>query len=221
MIELKNVSRTGRKQESLLNDISLTIHASEQLAIAGPSGSGKSLLLRTIAMLDPLSSGELYFCGEAVPAAGIPRYRSTVVYLHQQPSLLDGTVLANLQHPFGFQIHRHRTFDANTATELFTQMGRDAAILQRHSSHLSGGERQLVSLVRAMLLQPRVLLLDEATAALDETTALQVEEVISRWVNAAAAGGRESRAVVWVTHSEMQRNRVASRVVQIREGSLL
>jgi len=221
LIELCNISRSGRNQEPLLHDVSLAVAAGQRLAVTGASGSGKTVLLRTMAMLDPFSAGKLQWCGQQVTDGSVPEYRSRVMYLHQQPAILEGTVEENLRHPFTFRTHRRRSFSRGAATQLFDRLDRRDAFLQQHSSSLSGGEKQILALVRGILLQPQVLLLDEATSALDENSVLAAELLIEDWLNGAlAADGDLPRAAVWVSHNAAQQARVSNRVIQMAGGKL-
>jgi len=208
--------RHPREPRWLLDHVSLEIHAGERLAVVGPTGSGKSLLLRAIALLDTLDEGELIWQGAKVASNAVPRYRSQVIYLQQRPALFEGTVETNLQRPFDLKQHQHRTYNHERTLELLAQCGREAAFLKLSSRNLSGGESQVVALVRALQLDPTVLLLDEPTAALDATSVQQIEELVTQWLE----DRRDDRAVVWVSHSESQQNRVADRVVRMHDGSL-
>lgn len=196
---------------ALWQDLSLDVDAGESVAVVGPSGSGKSLLLRALAGLDALEGGEITLEGRAQAGWPMPRYRSHVTYLPQRPALDGGTVLDHLRRPFTLAAHRHRTFHPGEAEALLGAFGRDGAFLRLDAATLSGGEGQLVALTRALLLSPTVLLLDEATASLDPDTTRRAEGVLLGWLRGAAR-----RALVWVSHDPAQRARVASREVPLQ-----
>lgn len=170
--------------------------------LTGPSGSGKSLLLRTLCGLDPVEEGRVRFQGHPVGRGGFPSFRAEVMYVQQQPVLVRGTVAENLAFPLGFRVHAGKEGAEAGAAELFAQLGKPGDFLGKRASVLSGGEGQLVGFVRAVLLDPDVLLLDEPTAHLDLDTTRRVEEIVHRWV----AGG--DRAVLWTSHDLAQVDRV-------------
>src|SRR5690242_10113074 len=127
----------------LLRDISLEIRAGERIAVLGPSGSGKSLLLRVLAQLDAIEAGSLELRGQATGSMGVPDYRRSVIYLHQRPVLFDGTVECNLQQPYALKIHRDRRYDGKRVLDLLGAVGRDNEFLRKLNSDLSGGEAQI------------------------------------------------------------------------------
>ena len=93
LIELKSLRRTiPSLSRRLIDDVSLAINAGDRIGISGASGSGKSTLLRSIALLDPINGGRLLFQGEALASGDIPNFRRQVIYLHQRPALIAGTV---------------------------------------------------------------------------------------------------------------------------------
>src|SRR5262249_56993418 len=138
----------------------LEVHPGDRLAIIGPSGAGKTVLLRAIAMLDPIEEGSIRLRGCAIPREAIPTYRKEVVYLHQRPALLDGSVATNLEHPYSLKVHRAKRFDRERMVNLLHALGRDEAFLDKSGRDLSGGEAQIVALLRAIQLDPAALLLD-------------------------------------------------------------
>jgi len=200
----------------LLREASLAVAAGERVALMGPSGSGKTLLLRAMALLDPFDDGEILWHGRRVPDREVPAFRSRVVYLQQRPDLPEGSVEQILRQPYSLAVHRGRQFDPRPIRSHLEKLKRDAKLLTRRSGDLSGGEAQLVALLRAVQLEPDVLLLDEPTSALDPQSAAAVETLVDSW--AKRQPGR--RSVVWVTHDPQQARRVADVVRQIRAGEI-
>jgi len=218
ILEARKIGRrsTGAS-EWLLQEVSLAVSAGDRLAVVGPSGAGKTVLLRALAMIDPLEAGSLWWRGERVSGSAVPLFRSRVVYLQQRPALVDGTVEDNLRRPFQLGTHRHRRFCRARALAMLESLGRDVAFLAKGHHDLSGGEAQVVALVRALQLDPEVLLLDEPTAALDAATTRAAECWLLRWLDERPA----TRAHVWVTHDADQARRVAGRAVSIKAGRLV
>lgn len=208
--------RHPRADRWLIEGIRLSLSGGQRLAIVGPSGAGKTVLLRCLALLDPLDRGELLWRGRPIRCPEIPQYRSEVLYVHQRPALLEGTVRESLELPYGLKIHRGRRFDPERVVELLEGVGREAAFLEKRVRELSGGEQQIVALIRAVQLDPTVLLLDEPTASLDPQAARGVEQLVLRWFEA----GEGSRAMVWVSHDEAQTRRVARTFLAIRGGTM-
>ena len=216
-IEVRGIGRRDPGGDNwLIRDVSFVVNAGQRLAILGPTGAGKTVLLRALALLDPLDAGSIHWRGRAVQGEGVPAYRAQVIYLHQRPALLDGSVEQNLRHPFTLKTHQGRRFDRERVQELLESLGRDATFLGKSSRDLSGGEAQIVALLRAVQLDPAVLLLDEPTASLDPVTAHAVEELLDAWF----AAGQASRALVWVSHDFDQAHRVTSQRLSMRHGRL-
>jgi putative ABC transport system ATP-binding protein len=217
LLATRNLGRRRPGAEGwLLQDVSLELRAGQRLVLVGPTGAGKSVLLKAIALLDPVDDGQILWRGRPILADEVPAYRSQVVYLHQQPALFEGTVEANLRLPFHFKIHRRRRFDRPRAEELMARFERRPDFLTKATRDLSGGEGQITAVVRALLIDPEILLLDEPTAALDPETTERVEAVVGQWV----AEGSERRAVIWVSHDRPQAERVADRRLELRAGRL-
>jgi putative ABC transport system ATP-binding protein len=199
-----------------LSGICLELRAGDRLAIIGPSGAGKTVLLRTIAMLDPIEEGTIRLRGRAILPDAIPQYRSEVVYLHQRPALLDGNVATNLEHPYSLKVHRMKSFDRDRIVALLGELRRAESFLEKSGRDLSGGEAQIVALLRAIQLDPAILLLDEPTASLDPGAARSIEGLIRRWLEEDSGG----RAVVWISHDTEQARRVGTRRLSMDSGRL-
>lgn len=211
---VKLVSRAGDRV--LLNRVSLAIRPGDRAAIVGSTGSGKTLLLRALALLDPVEGGQILWRGQEVRGNAVPKLRSCVTYLHQRPALLEGTVAEILRQPFTFRVHRDKSFDRPAIVTKLAALGRDDTFLNTQQRDLSGGEAQLVALLRALQLEPSILLLDEPTAALDAQSTQAVEQLIEMYLQEKPA----ERAAVWVTHDRAQAQRVSKRCLHMRAGML-
>ncbi len=201
----------------------MTVSAGDRVALTGASGAGKSLLLRSLALLDPVDSGEIRFQGRVVADAEIPKFRSQVMYLGQRSAFVEGTVEENLRAPFLLKTHADQSFNAKRILGWLEQLGRDETFLKQRHSQLSGGEAQIVSMLRALQLDPLVLLADEPTSAMDAQTASAAEELVLRWLMETTGSSSESqlnRALVWVSHDTAQAQRLATRTVSINGGQV-
>ncbi|NIE75890.1 ATP-binding cassette domain-containing protein [Pantoea sp. Ap-967] len=203
-------------QATLLSPTDLSLNAGERVALIGASGSGKSVLLRTLALLDAPSTGDILWLGQPVSALPIPDYRAQVCYLAQRAALVDGTVRENLRLPFSLRHNRQRTFDAHKATALLDLAGKPRSFIDKHGADLSGGEAQVVALVRALLLAPKVMLFDEPTSALDPQSVTAVEALVMNWFNESPG----ARACLWVTHDHQQAQRIGTRTLTMHQGNL-
>lgn len=196
MLEATGLTRRTTAGVFLLNGIGLSIKPGERWAVVGPTGSSKTLLLRTLALLDAVDSGEVRWEGRPVPDAEVPAYRRRVIYLHQRPALIEGSVEDNLRLPWDFKTKTSPGFQREKALAFLGCLGRDASFLERQTRQLSGGERQIVALLRALQLEPQVLLLDEPTAALDSKSTSCVEAIVQSYLKESPG----TRASIWVTH---------------------
>ncbi len=177
--------------------VSFELKDGECIALQGPSGVGKTLLLRAIADLDP-NEGTLKLDGilrEAVPA---PLWRKQVTYVAAEPGWWGESV----------QEHFGRWDDA---VPLVTRLGLPAGCGNWPIQRLSTGERQRLGLARALMLQSRVLLLDEPTSALDSESTATVESIIAERIS-------NGTGVVWSTHDDAQARRVGSRLFVMSSG---
>lgn len=208
--------RKGGGRDWLLRGACIAIRPGDRLAVIGPSGAGKTLLLRALAMLDPLDEGFIQWRGRGVSGNAVPAYRREVIYLHQRAALFEGSVEANLLYPFSFGVNRGRSFDKHGLLNLLGSIGRTASFLEKSSRDLSGGESQIVALLRALQIGPSILLLDEPTTSLDEGTTRAIEELLGQWLSEAPA----HRAFLWVSHDSDQVRRVADHVLRMQCGQL-
>ncbi|MHA6195010.1 ABC transporter ATP-binding protein [Pseudomonas wadenswilerensis] len=217
LLEARALARVDPERLTpLLAPTDFILAAGERVAIIGASGSGKSVFLRTLALLDAPSGGSVIWQQQNVVAQRITQYRASVCYLAQRPALADGTVLDNLRLPFTLGRHRGRPFDREAVTALLFETGKPLDFLERSAADLSGGEAQIVALVRVLQLAPQVILFDEPTAALDPQSAAAVERLVTDWFEAAP----QSRAFAWVTHDPEQARRLCTRQLTMHQGIL-
>jgi putative ABC transport system ATP-binding protein len=200
----------------LFRDVDIDVQPGERLGILGSSGAGKTVILRALALLDPLDEGAILWNDRPIHGDAVPEFRAQVVYLHQRPTLVEGTVEANLRQPFALRAHRERRFDPRCVGALLERLGRNSAFLEKSHRDLSGGEAQVTALIRALQLDPRVLLLDEPTSSLDRDTAGAVETLLSQW----HAEGNGTRTTVWVTHDPDQARRATDRRIIVEGGKI-
>jgi len=210
------VRRDSSRGQTLLQSTTFALYAGDRVAISGASGSGKSVFLRALALLDPLDAGRIVWHGASVARAAIPRYRRSVAYIRQRPALLDGTVEDNLRYPFELGAYRDTRFDREKAADLAAQAGRAGDFLGKRASELSGGEAQITALIRVLQLAPEVLLLDEPTASLDPESSHAIEGLVRAWFDA----DRRAHASIWVSHDPAQAARMSERHLTMHAGVL-
>ncbi len=191
------LSCRGVTRRPWFEGFSLELEAGEIVVLRGASGSGKTLLLRALADLDPVEAGE-------VSLAGVPRsdmapceWRRQVVYVHQESVRLARTVRADLA--------RIRELSPQVQPSAVSPL---SPPLDALTENLSGGELQRLALARALHAEPRVLLLDEPTSALDEDAARDAEATVVEWT-------RCGHAAVWVTHEAELAERLGAREVRL------
>ncbi|KVO17218.1 ABC transporter ATP-binding protein [Burkholderia ubonensis] len=208
--------RDARSGKILLAPTDFSLPAGARVAITGPSGSGKSVLLRALALLDPLDGGRVLWRGRLIRRSAIPRYRRSVAYLRQRPAQTDGTVESQLRYPYSLAVYRDLTFDRARAEQLAARAGRGADFLDKRASELSGGEAQIAALLRVLQLDPDVLLLDEPTSALDPDSTRAIEALVGAWFDAAP----DARAYLWISHDPAQAARIGTLRVTMQAGVL-
>lgn len=179
------------------------------MGLVAPSGTGKTLLLRNLALLDPLQQGQITLAGKSPHRRALPAYRACVSYLPQQATAFEGTVGENLERVFAMEAHRQRRFDRAKIETWLDKLGRGPDFLALPAPRLSGGETQLLALLRVLQLDPQVLLLDEPTASLDFESALKVEALLAAWLQ------QPGRACLLTSHDRQQIQRLTNRQLQL------
>jgi len=180
LLELERLSVEAEGQHPLLRGVSLSLGKGELLALTGPSGCGKTTLLRSVAgIIDP-AAGQVTFLGRTPAEHGWPAYRRRVVFVSQQPVMLENTVRENLARPFRYRSAAGASFPEQLARELLDRLGVGGERLDQQARSLSVGQQLRVGFIRALLLEPAVLLLDEPASALDEESAGRLRQQLER-----------------------------------------
>lgn len=161
----------------------------EVLRVAGPSGCGKTTLLRTLARLNAASGGEILLQGRPAAEVDPLGWRRQVVYLSQQPVMLEGTVEENLLAGFATSQAPPPPPDLRQqGVEMMDSLGLDPAkLISQDARTLSGGEAARLALCRALLINPAVLLADEPTASLDAEHTQSLTALLARWTQGGGA----------------------------------
>jgi ATP-binding cassette, subfamily B, bacterial len=215
VIEVRDVSfRYSPDGDDVLAGVDLTIAQGERLALVGPTGAGKSTLAKLIARLYDPVAGTITFGGVDLRDATLRSLRQRVVVVPQEGFLFNGTIRDNVRivRPDASHDDVVAALEALGLRERFEAFedGLDTEVNER-GSRLSAGEKQLVSLARAALVDPAVLVLDEATSSLDPGTEHLVERAMERLM--------EGRTVIVIAH-RLSTSERADRVGVVTEGTL-
>jgi tungstate transport system ATP-binding protein len=212
LLELRDV--TVRYHGRLVLDVpAFEVHPGERLAVMGPNGSGKSTLLRVLALLERPGSGVVRMGGQVPSGRNVLSLRRRMATVFQAPLLCDASVRRNVELGLRFRGLPPRERDRRAQVWL-DRLG-IAAVAERSSARLSGGEAQRTSLARAFVIEPEVLFLDEAFAALDpptrEALLLDIERIL-----------RDSgTTTVFVTHERSEALTMGDRLAIMMEGRIV
>ena len=202
------------KQNHILKNLDLDIYEGDYTVIMGASGAGKSTLLYALSGMDPISLGQIDFCGKDISHLSedaLAKFRRKhcgflfqQVYLLEQMSLMDNVMAA------GLLVTKDKKEIARRARELFAKVNISEDLQRKFPSQISGGEAQRAGIVRALISQPKVVFADEPTGALNSTNSTAVLDVMTQ-IN------KEGQSVVMVTH-DLKSARRGNRVIYLKDG---
>lgn len=207
--------RPDGQSVEILREVSLSARSGEITAIVGPSGGGKSSLIRLINRLDDPTTGKIFLDGDDIQRLDPLMLRRRVAMVLQKPFMFEGTVLANLQRPF---LYRQEPLPGAGSDELrhAMELARVTSdLIERDARTLSLGEQQRVSLARALITHPQVLLLDEPTSALDRPTADRLAATFHDICRS------QQITVILVTHDLRLAGRIADYLIYLEGGRIL
>ncbi|MFP5386511.1 MAG: ABC transporter ATP-binding protein [Bacteriovoracia bacterium] len=215
ILEVKNVHKSFEDKE-VHRGVTFSLKAGETIGLLGPSGTGKSVLLRTIIGLEEIDSGEIYFHQERIDnfsEAQLYQVRTKISYAFQSGALFDSiSVFENIAYP----LFEHTKLSEVEIEKRVMEMLKTINMENERDlmpSDLSGGMQKRVGLARAMVLNPEILLYDEPTAGLDPQNVEMVLEIMKRFKAKGVSG-------IFVTHDIPAARRICDRVLILKDGKI-
>lgn len=198
-IEIKNVSFSYMPNKYILNNLNLTINPGETVAFVGQIGSGKSTCAKLLVRLFNFDSGDILFNNTLITSLSIENLRQHVHYIPQHPKLFNRTLYENIIYAVKRNVPPEevltliKKLDIPEVYEMFKLKMNDT--VGKNGSKLSGGQRQVVWLLRALLSKPPVIILDEPTASMDNKSKIEVTKLVKKL--------GENSTIILITHDEL------------------
>lgn len=201
-------------ENKVLRGIDFILKEGEKVVVLGPSGSGKSTFLRSINRLEIPTSGEIYYNGELITDKNIRKIRQDIGMVFQHFNLINNlSVMDNLiLAPVKLKLMK-RDEAIKRAKELLRHIGLSSKA-EAFPASLSGGQKQRIAIIRAMMMNPKILLFDEPTSALDPESIGDVLALIRELAD-------KGMTIIIVTHEMNFAREIASRIVFIDKGRII
>lgn len=194
----------------IVDDISFTVAEGERLTLLGPSGSGKSTILRLIVRLEERTTGAIHAGPDLIDDLPVRDLRRRIALVPQEPSLLGLTVRGNLD----LAAELSGVAATTSYEELLSRVDLPVDLLDRNGRELSVGQKQRVTLARALIGRPQALLLDEPTSALDPGLQAGIAGLLNRLADDLGT------AILTVTHSPQLAASLGGRGIFLRRGRI-
>ncbi len=214
-IEFRHVNFSFDKTKKTLSDINVTIEPGDIVGIVGTTGSGKSTLINLFLRFYDNYDGEILLDGINIRDIDLQYYRSRIGYVQQEPMMFSDTIFNNIAYgvpnaPIEAVIHAADV--ANAHEFIINQPDGYDSILGERGVGLSGGEKQRISIARAVLMNPSILVFDEATAAVDSETENQIQTAIERLIS--------GRTTLMIAH-RLSTLRKANKIIVVDNGNII
>jgi putative ABC transport system ATP-binding protein len=211
--KVKKDSLRGEKE--ILKGIDLQVRAGDLAVLIGPSGGGKSTLLRLINRLEEPSSGRIFLRGTDIRELNPIELRRNVALVMQKPFMFPGTALDNLQRSFIYARQEPPDENHPDIQEVLDTCELARELVSQDARSLSIGQQQRVSLARSLILRPEILLLDETISALDRPTAEKVVYSLKKLCK------EKGLTILMVSHDLPLAEKVATLGVYLEDGEVL
>lgn len=214
-IEFLHVGFSFDRTKKVLDDVSLTIEPGEVVGIVGTTGSGKSTLVNLLMRFYDGYSGEILVDGHNIKNFDLSAYRRQIGYVQQEPMMFSDTIFNNIAYSKpGATVEDviHAADIANAHGFICRQPDGYDTVLGERGVGVSGGEKQRLSIARAVLMSPSILIFDEATAAVDSETEHLIQEAIDRLI----AG----KTTLMIAH-RLSTLRRANRIIVVDNGKII
>ena len=213
-IQFRDVHFTYDNEKNALNGVSFDVDAGEMIGLVGHSGAGKSTLINLITRFYDPNQGSIIIDGHDSKDIRVKALRQQVGVVLQDPFLFEGTIAENIGYskPGASRYEIIAAAKAANAHDFIVKFpdGYDTMVGER-GARVSGGERQRISIARAILKNPRILILDEATSSVDTETESKIQEALERLV--------QGRTVFAIAH-RLSTLKYADRLVVLKEGEV-
>lgn len=197
-------------QQQILKDISFSVQVGDIITVTGPSGGGKSTLLKIMGHLLSPTSGIIQYNGKDINEYKPTEYRKEVSYFFQNAVLFDETVRDNLAFPADI---REDTFNEDQAIRGLETVQLSDTYLDKPIKELSGGEKQRVALIRNLMYPPKVLLMDEVTSSLDAEN----REIVLSFIR--QLNEEENVTILWITHNQ-EEIEASNKIIRLINGEM-
>ena len=212
VLSLQNVTKKFGKL-TVLDDMSLDVHEHEIVVLCGPSGGGKSTLLRTINGLEKIDSGKIYYRDKLITNKNIKEVRKHVGMVFQSFNLFDNLTIQDNLTIAPVKILKKNKQEAIAQAQKYMDTFGIGDKMHHYPHQLSGGQKQRVAIVRSMMMEPDVMLFDEPTSALDPEMIKEVLDSIRRLADM-------GMTMIIVTHEISFAREVASRVLFLEKAKI-
>ncbi len=210
----ENVSFFYREDEPIINDLSFKIKPGDHVALVGPTGSGKTTLIRLLCRLYEPQKGNIYIDGQNIKSIPIDSLRKQLGVVLQDTFLFSGNVADNLRLDSSIDNQRLKDLCSDLGLDNLLRKlpnGLDTYIRER-GGNLSSGERQLLSIARVAIRDPKILIMDEATAFMDPSTEAALQRDLDRLL--------EKRTALVIAH-RLATIEASDRILVMKKGSLI
>ena len=214
-IEFNHVSFSFDRTKKVLDDVTFTINPGEVVGIVGTTGSGKSTLVNLLMRFYDGYSGEILVDGHNIKNFNLAGYRSQIGYVQQEPQMFSDTIFNNIAYSVPGSTVEDVMAAADTANAhgfICRQPDGYDTMLGERGIGVSGGEKQRLSIARAVLMRPSMLIFDEATAAVDSETEHLIQDAIDKLI--------EGKTTLMIAH-RLSTLRRANRILVVDNGHII